>query len=85
MKQLDIYLPKVAEKLSCEINFANLSIGTIIHQMINTQSEKGHFYCPCSVVVEGYPKVFCPCKEWVQKVKSAKKGDKCHCEVFVKS
>ena len=81
-RDLIIYLPKVAKKLFCKLNFENPEFDLIAYHMIRTQTEKGNYPCPCCA--DG--KIFCPCKDWVQKIKKgiAKEGDKCHCEVFEK-
>jgi len=50
-----------------------------IVKMAEIKERIGVWVCPCSVVVEGFPKKMCPCKEGIQKVKM---GGNCHCEIF---
>lgn len=76
------HLLKTATKLNCELNKWTPEFDHTIFHMIKTKTEMGNARCPC--VADG--SVFCPCKPWVQAVKTgvAKTGDKCHCELFVK-
>lgn len=50
---------------------------------IEAMNEKGANGVPCCLCRDKTP---CPCPKWKQIVKSgtAKKGDKCYCEIFVK-
>lgn len=85
-KYIVTYLQEVAEKLNCELNYALDGFDTTLYWIIKTKTEKGNYPCPCTVPENGRYKTFCPCKEWVQKVKKgeAETGDKCHCELFEK-
>jgi ferredoxin-thioredoxin reductase catalytic subunit len=76
------HLLKTAKKLNCELNKWTPEFDQTIFHMIKTKTEKGNTCCPCDAT----GKTMCPCKDWVQKIKTgeAKPGDKCHCEVFVK-
>jgi ferredoxin-thioredoxin reductase catalytic subunit len=76
------HLLRTETKLKCKFNTGNPEFENTVMHMIKTKTEKGNARCPC--VADG--SVFCPCKPWVQAVKTdvAKPGDMCHCELFVK-
>lgn len=80
-KSTIFHITNVAIKLDCVIS-SDPEIYETISYMKNHTTEKGNTRCPC----DASGKTFCPCKEWVQKVKKgkAKAGDKCHCEIFEK-
>jgi ferredoxin-thioredoxin reductase catalytic subunit len=82
MKSIVIHLVNVAQNLDCFIDFSNPEIDKTVTYMMENATQNGYVHCPC----DASGKTFCPCKEWVQKVKlgDATTGDKCHCEVFEK-
>lgn len=85
-KDIVTYLPSVADKLNCELNFALPDFDKIAYHMIINKTQLGNYPCPCTIPINGVYSTFCPCKDWVQKCKNgtAKKGDKCHCEILEK-
>lgn len=81
-KSIVLHLTNVAINLDCMIDFSNSEIYKTISYMTENATEKGNVHCPC----DASGKTFCPCRDWVQKIKKgeAKTGDKCHCEIFEK-
>jgi len=68
-------LNKIGKRLNCDVDPSPEQIV----KMAEIKESIGVWVCPCSVVVEGFPKKRCPCREGIQKVK---RGGNCHCEIF---
>lgn len=77
-KYVERRIIKTATVLKCGIN---VSLATkLIPKMAESITQDGKVPCPCSVVVEGFPVVACPCKDGI---KAVKRGEDCHCGILM--